>query len=347
MVPSTPGSRTSHPPSASSFKRARPGQASPILGGVDDGGGGGGNIPLIALQGWFDGWGTGDWQSGAGKRRKDGSGSSSAGLGAGRKESKGGSGGGGPIGDKANRKSSDSNSSSRSSSLSSGSGRKSSARRAAATPSRSGGGSGTSSVFSRLGKLSTGAEGTGRGYGGGGSTTGSSNSSKGGVKKNVGGGAGGGGGGGGTSNRGPGKSTPTAETGRRRLGAAGGGEGGGGGGGGGPMQMLAAVEDSLTAGVAAFQERFSEIKPQNVSFILGGGKVANVTVPWKGVGIYGGGLLSGLALAAGLLTVPYTELGSPGLRKSLTLFENVLVDIDQVCTVENAAFSSIRGELVV
>ncbi|CAN0144077.1 unnamed protein product, partial [Ectocarpus sp. 12 AP-2014] len=31
----------------------------------------------------------------------------------------------------------------------------------------------------------------------------------------------------------------------------------------------------------------------------------------------------------GLLTVPYSDLGSPGLRKSLTLFENVLVDIDQ------------------
>lgn len=111
--------------------------------------------------------------------------------------------------------------------------------------------------------------------------------------------------------------------------------------------MLAAVEDSLSAGVVAFQERFSEIKPQNVSFILGGGKVANVTVPWKGVAIYGGGLLSGLVLAAGLLTVPYTELGSPGLRKSLTLFENVLVDIDQVCTVGRERRLLFTGWLVV
>lgn len=94
--------------------------------------------------------------------------------------------------------------------------------------------------------------------------------------------------------------------------------------------MLAAVGDSLSAGAATFQERFSELKPQNVTLLFGGGKVANVTVPWKSVGIYSGGLLSGLALAAGLLTVPYTELGSPGLRRSLTLFENVLVDIDQV-----------------
>lgn len=100
--------------------------------------------------------------------------------------------------------------------------------------------------------------------------------------------------------------------------------------GGGPMQTLAAVGESFSAGAAAFQDRFSEISSQNVSFLLPMGKVAELTVPWKGVGIYAGGLLSGLALAVGLLTVPYTELGSPGLRKSLTLFENVLVDIDQV-----------------
>lgn len=98
----------------------------------------------------------------------------------------------------------------------------------------------------------------------------------------------------------------------------------------GPVQTLAAVGESFSAGAAAFQERFSEIRPQNVTLVLGGGKVANVFVPWKGVGIYAGGLMSGLALAVGLLTVPYSDLGSPGLRKSLTLFENVLVDIDQV-----------------
>lgn len=98
----------------------------------------------------------------------------------------------------------------------------------------------------------------------------------------------------------------------------------------GPMQTLAAVGESFSAGAAAFQERFSEISPQNVTLVFGDGKVANVLVPWKGVGIYAGGLLSGLALTVGLLTVPYSDLGSPGLRKSLTLFENVLVDIDQV-----------------
>ncbi|CAN0233609.1 unnamed protein product [Pylaiella littoralis] len=107
-------------------------------------------------------------------------------------------------------------------------------------------------------------------------------------------------------------------------------ERGQGGRGGGVVQTLAAVGESFSAGAAAFQERFSETNPENVTLILGGGKILNVTsVPWKGVGIYAGGLLSGLAIAVGLLTVPYAELGSPGLRKSLTLFENVLVDIDQ------------------
>lgn len=80
--------------------------------------------------------------------------------------------------------------------------------------------------------------------------------------------------------------------------------------------------------LSAFGESFSET---NVTLTLGGGRVFKISsVPWKGVGIYAGGLLSGLGLAVGLLTVPYAELGSPGLRKSLTLFENVLVDIDQV-----------------
>lgn len=124
-----------------------------------------------------------------------------------------------------------------------------------------------------------------------------------------------------------------------------GNEGKGGGQEGGVMQMVAAVGDSLSAGAAAFQERFSELKPQNVTLLFGGGKVANVTVPWKSVGIYGGGLLSGLALAAGLLTVPYTELGSPGLRKSLTLFENVLVDIDQVSELAAAGLKVPRRSL--
>lgn len=100
--------------------------------------------------------------------------------------------------------------------------------------------------------------------------------------------------------------------------------------GGGVMQALNAVGESFSAGVDAFQERFSQTSPQNFTLVLGGGAITNVTVPWKGVGIYAGGVLSGLAIAVGLLMVPYADLGSPGLRKSLTLFENVLVDIDQV-----------------
>lgn len=106
------------------------------------------------------------------------------------------------------------------------------------------------------------------------------------------------------------------------------------------MQALSAVGESFAAGAAAFQERFAQTSPQNVTFIWGGGSVTNFTVPWKGLGLYTGGVVSGLALAVGLLTVPYTELGSPGLRKSLTLFENVLVDIDQVRRSEGWASSS-------
>lgn len=225
-------------------------------------------------------------------------GKQAAGPGGGGKGSKGSSQTGGSAAGKAARKSA---SSSSSSSRSGGSRR--SARRAPATPSL---GAGTSNVFSRLGKLGSeeaadsGAPDKKRA----GSGTSSSSSRN--------------------SSRAANKSSPKASgKGKSREGEGGVQEGG-------VTQMLAAVGDSFSAGAAAFQERFSEIKPQNVTLLFGGGKVANVTVPWKSVGIYGGGLLSGLALAAGLLTVPYTELGSPGLRKSLTLFENVLVDIDQV-----------------
>ena len=94
----------------------------------------------------------------------------------------------------------------------------------------------------------------------------------------------------------------------------------------GALQVLG---DSFAAGANAFQERFLQ-ESQNVTFVFGGGAMSNVSIPWKGLGVYGGGVLSGLAIAVGLLTVPYADLGSPGLRKSLTLFENVLVDIDQV-----------------
>ena len=103
---------------------------------------------------------------------------------------------------------------------------------------------------------------------------------------------------------------------------------------GGPkLQSLDAVRESLVDGAAAIQDRLSMTpSPQNVTFILGGGSLTNLTVPWRGIGVYVGGVVSGLAITVGLLTVPYADIGSPGLRKSLTLFENVLVDIDQVNT---------------
>ncbi|CBJ29210.1 carboxy-terminal peptidase [Ectocarpus siliculosus] len=277
-VAAVAASRATHPP-PSAFRRARPGQAPPILGGGRCGGGNNGlgdgnsrqvHIPLTVLQGWFDGLGAGD---SLGDADKGGGG-----------ESGGGGKSGGAGGDKAKRKSGGSSSSSSPSSSSRGPGK--------ATPPLQGG-PGSSSLFSMLGRL---------------------------------------GDGGGTSSGGSGKSTK-AESGTTAKGKDGQAEDATGEDGGqqgfGPMQTLAAVGESFSAGAAAFQERFSEISPQNVTLVLGGGKVANVMVPWKGVGIYAGGLLSGLALAVGLLTVPYSDLGSPGLRKSLTLFENVLVDIDQ------------------
>lgn len=93
-----------------------------------------------------------------------------------------------------------------------------------------------------------------------------------------------------------------------------------------------AVRESLKDAPTAIQERWPLISsPENMTLVLGGGALANVTVPWRGIGIYVGGILSGLAVAVGLLTVPYADIGSVGLRKSLTLFENVLVDIDQAC----------------
>ncbi|CAM9233345.1 unnamed protein product, partial [Hapterophycus canaliculatus] len=287
----TLSSRASYPPSA--FRRARPGQAPPILGGR----GGGGScsirdaaspqlhIPLTVLQGWFDGWGGADSASTPDKGGKNAGGSGSAGAGK-SSEGRGSSGGGGAGGDKARRKSPG------------GIGGRSSgsARRPVAgergKPSAQGGGS--SNIFSGLGRLGNGGKGTSSssGGGGGGKEAGARQKGKGGRSASLG-------------NSARAKSP------------------------GGAMQTLAAVGESFSVGAAAFQDRFSEIGSQNVSFILPAGKVANLTVPWKGVGIYAGGLLSGLALAVGLLTVPYTELGSPGLRKSLTLFENVLVDIDQ------------------
>lgn len=285
-------SRASYPPSA--FRRSRPGQAPPILGGR-----GGGSrrirdassspqvhIPLTVLQGWFDGWGAGD---GANTPDKGGKGAGSVGAG---KSSKGrGSSGGG---DKARRN------------TPGGSGGSTRAGERG-KPSSQGGGS--SNIFSGLGRLGDGGKGTRSGSGGGAGQKAKGDSSSSSVGKSA----------QAKPPRGSGKSEvkgrETAEEGR---------------GGSGAIQTLAAVGESFTAGAAAFQDRFSEIGSQNVSFILPAGKVANLTVPWKGVGIYAGGLLSGLAVAVGLLTVPYTELGSPGLRKSLTLFENVLVDIDQV-----------------
>lgn len=77
------------------------------------------------------------------------------------------------------------------------------------------------------------------------------------------------------------------------------------------------------------QAQLSQALPQNITLVWGGGSMTNVTVPWRAVGTYAGGLASGVALAAALIVLPYQELGSPGLRRSLTLFENVLVDIDQ------------------
>lgn len=92
-----------------------------------------------------------------------------------------------------------------------------------------------------------------------------------------------------------------------------------------------AVRESLKDAPVAIQERLSlASSSQNMTLVLGGGALANVTVPWRGIGVYVGGVLSGLAVAVGLLTVPYADIGSVELRKSLTLFENVLVDIDQV-----------------
>lgn len=100
---------------------------------------------------------------------------------------------------------------------------------------------------------------------------------------------------------------------------------------GASAQALAvAAGETFTGAVNSVQERLSQALPQNVTLVWGGGASTNVTVPWKGIGIYAGGLLSGLAVAGALLTLPYTDLGSAGLRKSLTLFENVLLDIDQV-----------------
>ncbi|CAM9606604.1 unnamed protein product, partial [Choristocarpus tenellus] len=54
----------------------------------------------------------------------------------------------------------------------------------------------------------------------------------------------------------------------------------------------------------------------------------NVTLPLRETSIYVGGVLSGLALAVGVVFVPYTDVGT-GMQKSLTLFENVLMDIDE------------------
>lgn len=103
---------------------------------------------------------------------------------------------------------------------------------------------------------------------------------------------------------------------------------------GASAQALAvAVGETFTAAVDSAQERLSDALPQNVTLMWGGGASTNVPVPWKGIGIYAGGLLSGLVVAGGLLTLPYADLGSAGLRKSLTLFENVLLDIDQVHAV--------------
>lgn len=94
--------------------------------------------------------------------------------------------------------------------------------------------------------------------------------------------------------------------------------------------LIAAAGETFANAVGGFQERMSQTFPQNVTLIWGGGSSTNITVPWKGIGLYLGGLVSGLVVAGALLTIPYAELGSPGLRKSLTLFENVLLDIDQV-----------------
>lgn len=98
----------------------------------------------------------------------------------------------------------------------------------------------------------------------------------------------------------------------------------------GAMQALGPAGEGFVAGVSAFQERLLSQNNDTTAFIFGDGVMANFSVPWKGLGIYAGGVVSGLAITVGLLTVPYADLGSPGLRKSLTLFENVLVDIDQV-----------------
>lgn len=100
-------------------------------------------------------------------------------------------------------------------------------------------------------------------------------------------------------------------------------------------QTLAATAvESFTSMATGLQEgieeRFSDNLPQNVTLMWWGGKETNVTIPWRGIGVYAGGIVSGVGLAFALLTLPYGEIGSSGLRKSLTLFENVLLDIDQV-----------------
>lgn len=132
-----------------------------------------------------------------------------------------------------------------------------------------------------------------------------------------------------------GKQSPPPSSGKEKgvIGDKGIGKGGRGDEGAVPLlqTLREAVRESLKDAPAAIQDRLPLISsPQNITLVLGGGALANVTIPWRGIGVYVGGVLSGLAVAVGLLTVPYADIGSVGLRKSLTLFENVLVDIDQV-----------------
>lgn len=101
-----------------------------------------------------------------------------------------------------------------------------------------------------------------------------------------------------------------------------------------------AASDVVSSTVEGFQERFSQVFPRNVTLFWGGGESTEVTVPWRGIGLYAGGLVSGVALSFALLTLPYADLGSPGLRKALTLFENVLLDIDQVRRVPSTCPSA-------
>lgn len=109
-------------------------------------------------------------------------------------------------------------------------------------------------------------------------------------------------------------------------------------------ETLAAAGETAVAAFDSVQERLSEALPQNVTLIWGGGASTNLNVPWKGIGVYAGGLLSGLFLAGALLTLPFADLGSAGLKKSLTLFENVLLDIDQVRTITRAGPTKISHE---